>query len=45
MINDDSSIEYDGKAVKSGHISITPIQFRMTNEQYINKLKKKILHE
>ena len=45
MINDDSSIEFDGKAVKNGYISITPIQFRMTNEQYINKLKKKILHE
>ena len=45
MINDDSSVEYDGKAVKSGYISVTPIQFRMTNEPYINKLKKKIIHE
>ena len=45
LINDDSSVEYDGKAVKSGYISVTPIQFRMTNEPYINKLKKKIIHE
>ena len=45
LINDDSSVEYDGKAVKSGYISVTPIQFRMTNESYINKLKKKIIHE
>ncbi len=45
MINNDSSVEYDGAAVKSGYISITPILFKMTNEPYINKLKKKILYE
>ena len=32
MINDDSSIEYDGEAVSSGYVSVTPIQFRITNE-------------
>ena len=45
MINDDSSIEYDGEAVSSGYVSVTPIQFRITNELYINELKKKILYE
>ena len=45
MINDDSNVEYDGKAVASGYISITPIQFALTNESYINQLKKKIVHE
>lgn len=45
MINDDSCVEYDGKAVACGYISITPIQFRLTNEPYINQLKKKILYE
>ena len=45
MINDDPSIEYDGEAVSNGYVSITPIQFRITNELYINELKKKILYE
>ena len=45
MINDNSSIEYDGEAVASGYVSITPIQFKITNELYINELKKKILYE
>tara|TARA_Y100000591_G_scaffold305875_1_gene303822 strand:- start:58 stop:822 length:765 start_codon:yes stop_codon:yes gene_type:complete len=45
MINDDSCVAYDGQAVFSGYISITPIQFTLTNEPYINQLKKKILHE
>jgi 5'-nucleotidase len=45
MINDDSCAAYDGQAVFRGYISITPIQFTLTNEPYINQLKKKILHE
>ena len=45
MINDDSCIECDGQAVASGYISITPIQFTLTNESYINQLKKKIIYE
>ena len=45
MIDDDSSVQYDGQAVARGYISITPIQFKLTNEPYINQLKKKILHE
>ena len=45
MINNDSCVEYDGQAVACGYISITPIQFTLTNELYINQLKKKILDE
>ncbi len=45
MTNDDSCIEYDGQAVASGYISITPIQFALTNKLYLNQLKKKILYE
>tara|TARA_Y100000768_G_scaffold374656_1_gene344584 strand:+ start:243 stop:1007 length:765 start_codon:yes stop_codon:yes gene_type:complete len=45
IINDDPCVEYDGQAVASGYISITPIQFTLTNELYIKQLKKKILHE
>ena len=45
MINDDSSVEYDGQAVACGYISITPIQFTLTNESYINQLKQKLSHE
>ncbi len=45
IINNDSSLEYDGEAVASRYVSITPIQFRVTNELYITELKKKILYE
>ena len=45
MINNDSSIEYDSKAVSNGYVSITPIHFNITNKSYIKDLKKKILYE
>jgi len=40
MVNNDVSIEYDGEAVSRGYVSITPIHFSITNESYINELKK-----
>ncbi|MCF7886061.1 MAG: 5'/3'-nucleotidase SurE [Candidatus Marinimicrobia bacterium] len=35
-------IEIDDRAVKERHISITPIQFDLTNYKYMESLKKKI---
>ena len=45
MVNNDFSIEYDGEAVSKGYVSITPVHFHLTNELYINELKKKIVYE
>ena len=39
IIDDDSSIDYDGKAISENYISITPIHFKLTNEQYLKELK------
>tara|TARA_B110000438_G_C15757206_1_gene625633 strand:+ start:546 stop:1304 length:759 start_codon:yes stop_codon:yes gene_type:complete len=40
MIDNDKTIEYDGLAVSSGYVSITPINFKMTNVGFMKKLKK-----
>ena len=45
IIDKDSSIDYDGKAVANGYVSITPIHFNITNESYINELKIKSINE
>ena len=42
MIDNDKSIDYDGKAIADNYISITPINIRFTNESYLNELKKQI---
>ena len=39
-VDNDNSDEYDGKAIKNNYISITPISFDLTNELYLNDLKK-----
>jgi len=39
MIDEDTSINFDGKAVKENYISITPIRFDITDKNYINELK------
>ena len=39
MIDNDSSIDYDGKAVSSGYVSITPIHYNITNETFLNDLR------
>ena len=43
--NFDSSTEFDGKAILNGFVSITPIDFDLTNEDYINNLKEEFVHD
>ena len=43
MINHDSSIDYDGKAISSGYVSITPINYNITNEPFLNDLRLQFL--
>ncbi len=38
-IDEDSSIDFDGRAVSEGYVSITPIHFDLTNTSYLNELK------
>ena len=45
LIDNDSSIDYDGKAIADNYISITPINFNLTNESYFNELNKQISNE
>ena len=40
IIDKDTSIDYDGKAVKENYVSITPIHSTIINTEYINELKK-----
>ena len=43
MIDNDSSIDYDGKAVSNGYVSITPIHYNITNETFLNDLRLQFL--
>lgn len=45
VVDKDEDIMYDGKALKEDYISITPIQFDMTNEMAINDLKNRFEYE
>ena len=45
IVDHDSSLEYDGKAVAEGYVSITPINFNITNESYMNELNRQFLDE
>ena len=45
MIDNDKSIDYDGKAIADNYISITPINFNFTDESYFNELNKQISDE
>ena len=40
IIDNDEDLLCDGFAVKNNYVSITPIYFEMTNNSYINELKK-----
>ena len=40
MIDEDQSIDYDGKAIQENYVSVTPIHFKLTNELYKKDLKK-----
>ena len=42
MIDNDKGLEYDGFSVANGYASITPINFEMTNMDYIDELKRVI---
>ena len=40
MIDEDQSIDYDGKAIQENYVSVTPIHFKLTNKLYKEDLKK-----
>ena len=40
MVDNDKGLEYDGFSVANGYASITPINFEMTNMDYIDELKR-----
>ena len=39
IIDEDSSIDFDGRAISEGYVSITPIHFNLTNSSYLDELK------
>ena len=43
IIDNDKELIYDGFAVRNRYVSITPIQFMMTNTSLLNKLEKLII--
>ena len=43
--NLDSSVEFDGEAILSGYVSITPIDFDLTNNVFMNKLKQEFIYD
>lgn len=45
IIDKDEELEFDGKAVRENYISITPIQFNMTHESYMDELKERFENE
>ena len=45
MRNIDSSIEFDGKAILSNYVSITPINFDLTDKPFIDKLEKELKYD
>ena len=45
MIDDDRSLDFDGKAIKENYVSITPIHFNLTNEPFLDDLRKDFSYE
>ena len=45
IIDKDEELEFDGKAVRENYISITPIQFNMTHESYMDELRERFENE
>ena len=45
MIDDDQSLDFDGKAIKDNYVSVTPIHFNLTNETYLEDLRKDFSYE
>ena len=42
MIDNDKTLKYDGFAVSNGYVSITPINFEMTNVDFVDELNRVI---
>ncbi len=40
IIDDDAHDDYDGQALKDNFISVTPIHYQLTDEKFINQLKR-----
>ena len=45
MIDDDQSLDFDGKAIEDNYVSVTPIHFNLTDETYLEDLRKDFSHE
>ena len=45
IIDEDGSLDFDGKAVAEKYVSVTPIHFNVTNESYLEKLNKQFTDE
>ena len=45
VIDEDISIDFDGKALSENYVSITPVHYRLTNESYLEELKQQFLDE
>ena len=45
VVDKDEELEFDGKAVRENYISITPIQFNMTHESYMDELRERFENE
>ena len=45
VIDEDRSIDFDGKALSENYVSITPVHYRLTNESYLEELKRQFLDE
>jgi len=43
--NFDSSVEFDGEAILNGYVSITPINFDLTNNVFMKKLKQEFIDD
>ena len=44
-VDEDKSMDYDGKALLEKYVSITPIHYKLTNESYLEELKQQFLDE
>jgi 5'-nucleotidase len=40
IIDDDAHDDYDGQALKDNFVSVTPIHYQLTDEKFINQLKR-----
>ena len=45
IIDNDESLDFDGKAISEKFVSVTPIHFKVTNESYLRELKDQFIDE